>query len=143
MWKVIFSTKQGVLATNSRLGWVGRFNSEITDWLDYPFLSCSALAIVILQLPACFTRVAFWRVINCESLTSFSCESLASSFLNAHTLEFFTHSHTQPLHNSHLNTRYLIAELQVNLVQNKANIWLNKFNLTKSYYQVFWKHDFS
>ena len=52
--------------------------------------------------------------------------------LNAHTLEFFTLSHTLPLHDSHLNTGYLIAELQANLAQNKANTWLNKFNLTES-----------
>ena len=50
--------------------------------------------------------------------------------LNAHTLEFFTLSHTQPLHESYLNTGYLIAELQENLAWNKINIWLNKFNLT-------------
>ena len=46
------------------------------------------------------------------------------------TWAFFTLSHILPLHNSHLNTGYLIAKLQANLVQNKANTWLNKFNLT-------------
>ena len=46
--------------------------------------------------------------------------------LNAHTLEFLTLSHTQPLHDSHLNTEYLIAEIQVNLVRNKATHgWIN------------------
>ena len=51
--------------------------------------------------------------------------------LNAHTWSnLHTFSHTQPLHNSHLNTKYLIAKLQVNLTRNKANTWLNKFNLT-------------
>ena len=45
---------------------------------------------------------------------------------------FFTLSHTQPLHKIHLNTGYLIAKLQANLAQNKANTWLNKFNLTIS-----------
>ena len=48
----------------------------------------------------------------------------------AHTREFFTLSHIQSLHDSHLNTGYQIAELQANLVWNKANTWLNKFNLT-------------
>ena len=43
---------------------------------------------------------------------------------------FFTLSHTQPLHYSHLNTGYLIAKIQANLARNKANTWLNKFNLT-------------
>ena len=39
-----------------------------------------------------------------------------------HKLEhFFTLSHTLPLHDSHLNTKLLIAKLQANLVRNKAN----------------------
>ena len=45
---------------------------------------------------------------------------------------FFTLSHTQPLHNSHINTWYLITKIQVNLAWNKANTWLNKFNLTST-----------
>ena len=48
-------------------------------------------------------------------------------------LNFFTLSHTQPLHNSHLNTGYLIAEIQANLSWNKVNTWLNKFNLTHTH----------
>ena len=48
-----------------------------------------------------------------------------------HCLEhFFTLSHTLPLHDSHLNTRFLNAVLQANMSQNKANTWLIKFNLT-------------
>ena len=39
-----------------------------------------------------------------------------------HTLElFFTLFHTIPLHDSHLNTGFLNAELQTNLARNKAN----------------------
>ena len=34
---------------------------------------------------------------------------------------FFTLSHKIPLHDSHLNTWFLNAELQANLAQNKAN----------------------
>ena len=34
---------------------------------------------------------------------------------------FFTLSHTLPLHDSHLNTGLLIAKIQANLAQNKAN----------------------
>ena len=56
-----------------------------------------------------------------------------------HTLDqFFTLSHTQPLHNSHLNTGFLIAELQANLAHNKVNTWLNKFNIT-----ILLSYDFS
>ena len=50
--------------------------------------------------------------------------------------QFFTFSRTQPLHYSHLNTEFLIAKLQANLAQNKANTWLNKFNLTISPFGV-------
>ena len=39
-----------------------------------------------------------------------------------HNLEhFFTLSHSLPLHDSHLNTGLLIAKVQANLAQNKAN----------------------
>ena len=39
-----------------------------------------------------------------------------------HSFEhFFTLSHTLALHDSHLNTRLLIAKLQANLARNKAN----------------------
>ena len=39
-----------------------------------------------------------------------------------HILElFFTLSHTLPLHDSHLNTRFLNVELQANLTRNKSN----------------------
>ena len=62
------------------------------------FLSYSDLTVVTLQLPACFTRVAFWRVAS----WSHSQDLVARTSLNAHTLEFFTLSHTQPLHDSHL-----------------------------------------
>ena len=48
-------------------------------------------------------------------------------------LNFFTLSHTQPLYNFHLNIGYLIPEIQANLAQNKANTWLNKFNLTHTH----------
>ena len=35
--------------------------------------------------------------------------------------QFFTLSHTLPLHDSHLNTGLLIAKIQANLSRNKAN----------------------
>ena len=71
-----------------------------------------------------------------SSVVSHSQGPVARMLLNAHTLKFFTLSHTQPLHDSYLNTGYLIAELQANLVRNKANTWLNKFNLTHQAYTV-------
>ena len=81
------------------------------------FLSCNALTIMTLQLPACFTHVAFWRVASRKSLVRSSRENPP---MHTH-LNFFTLSNTQPLHYSHLNIRYLIAKLQANLAWNKAN----------------------
>ena len=39
---------------------------------------------------------------------------------------FFTFSHTLPLHDSHLNTRLLIAKIQANLTWNKTNKMVDK-----------------
>ena len=44
-----------------------------------------------------------------------------------HNLEqFFTLFHTLPLHDPHLNTGLLIAKIQANLAQNKANKMVDK-----------------
>ena len=44
-----------------------------------------------------------------------------------HNLEqFFTLSHTLPLHDSHLNTWLLIAKIQANLARNKTNKMVDK-----------------
>ena len=44
-----------------------------------------------------------------------------------HNLEqFFTLSHTLPLHDSHLNRWLLIAKIQANLARNKANKIVDK-----------------
>ena len=40
--------------------------------------------------------------------------------------QFFTFSHTLPLHDSHLNTGLLIAKIQANLARNKANKLVNQ-----------------
>ena len=125
-----FFWKIGRSGIHLSLGQVASSNREITDWPNCPFLSSSAPAVVTLQLPACFTCVAFWQVISHEPLAIL----VARMLLNVHTFEIFTLSHTQSLHDSHLNIKYLIAELQANLAQNKANTWLNKFNLTRGNY---------
>ena len=71
-----------------------------------------------LQLLACLARVQFLAAYSRESPARSSRESLF--FL--HILEqFFTLSHLLPLQEPHLNTGLLIAEIQANLAQNKAN----------------------
>ena len=71
----------------------------------------------------------FWRLTSREP----PCEIQPRVPASLHSLEhFFTLSHTLPLHDSHLNTRFLSVVLQANLSWNKANTWLIKFNLTIS-----------
>ena len=82
------------------------------------FLFCSDLAVLTLQLPACFTCVLDFGE---SPLTSQSRGPVTRSLL-MHTLDkFFTRSHIQPLHDSHLNIGFLNVELQANLARNKAN----------------------
>ena len=90
---------------------------------------------IVLQLAwlfsslTCSTRVHLLAA--CKPRASHEIQPRVSASL--HSLEhFFTLSHTLPLHDSHLNTGFLSAELQANLSQNKANTWLIKFNLTIS-----------
>ena len=88
-----------------------------------PILSYSAPVGMTLQLLACLACLQLLAACSRESPTRFSRESLF--FL--HTLEhFFTLSHSLPLQESHLNTGLLIAKIQANLAQNKANKMVDK-----------------
>ena len=120
-WNVksqVFS-KQGWLAA-----WVSR---EFQPWgnlmVNCSILSCSVPVGVTLQLLACLAHEQLLAACNHKSPARSSHESLF--FL--HTLEyFFTLSHSLPLQESHLNTGLLIAEIQANLAQNKANKMVDK-----------------
>ena len=46
--------------------------------------------------------------------------------------QFLTLSHTLPLHDSQLNTGLLIAKIQANLAQNKANKMVDKIQPYKT-----------
>ena len=126
MWKVI--------SLHNRAFWwlslVSGTSHEFESWANYLarlyILSCSAPIVTTLQFPTCFTLCHFGNLPVARS----SCEAP----LYAHILSFFTLSHIQLLHNFHLNTGYLFTEIQANLVRNKTNTWLNKFNLTKRNY---------
>ena len=122
----LFFCKTRVLATHLRLWQVASFSCEITDWPNCPFCS------VVLQLswPFNFLHASHVWHFGESSVASHSWVSVARELLIAHTLEFFTLSYTHSLNDFHLNTGYLIAELQAKLARNKANTWLNKFNLT-------------
>ena len=68
---------------------------ELTTKPDCPFLSYSVPVVVTLQFPACFTRVAFWRVASRESLARSSHENHSEC---SHTRNLHFHSHTWILH---------------------------------------------
>ena len=73
-------------------------------------LSYSETAGAMLQLLACLERVHHSGGFQLQVSTSL------------HTLkQFFILSRTLLLHDSHLNTKSLIAKIQANLARNKAN----------------------
>ena len=62
-----------------------------------------------------------------------TCEIQSRVPASLHNLEhFFTLSHIQPLHDSHLNTGLLIAKIQANLARNKANKMIDKIQPYKT-----------
>ena len=73
---------------------------------------------MMLQLLACLAHVQLLAACKPRATREIQSRVLVS----LHNLKhFFTLSHTLPLHDSHLNTGLLIAKIQANLVQNKAN----------------------
>ena len=99
--------------------WLSREFQPRGNWMaTCPILSCSAPGGMTLQLLACLAREQLLAACSRESPARSSRES--QFFL--HTLEhFFTLSHSLPLQESYLNIGLLIAEIQANLVWNKAN----------------------
>ena len=123
MWKVTFLQNR-VSSDSFAIG----ISREITTKPDCPFLSCSALAVVTLQLPTCFTRVAFWQVNSRESLAR---SSRKNPLECAHTWILHTLSHTTL---AWFPPKYRISNCGNirNLARNKVNTWLYKFNVTKT-----------
>ena len=81
-------------------------------------LSCNATAGATLQLLACLARVLQSSGLQSRATREIQLRVPAS----LHTLEqFFILSHTLSLHDSYLNTWFLIAKIQANLIPNKAN----------------------
>ena len=86
-------------------------------------LSCSATAGMALQLPCMLHTCANFGDLPVASHPRVQLQVFAS----LHNLEhFFTLSHSLPLHDSHLNTRLLIAKIQANLAWSKANKMIDK-----------------
>ena len=95
-----------------------KFKPEANGLASLGLLSYSATDGATLQLLACLACVHHSGCL--QSRTTHEIQPRVPASL--HTLEqFFTFSHTLPLHDSHLNTGLLIAKIQANLVWNKAN----------------------
>ena len=116
-----FSIKRAFWWLNLTIGMSHKFELWANCLARLKVLSCNTPAVMILLLLCMLHTCAI--LVTCQSRDSFE---LHTSWV------FFILSHILPLHKLHLNTGYLIAKLQSNLVQNKANTWLNKFNLTHS-----------
>ena len=114
---------------------------SLITWLSYefkPWANCLA-SLGLLSYSATFS-VTFQHPCMLHTCASFgdlpavshSRDPVASPY-RMHTSElFFTLSHTLPLHDSHLNTGFVNAELQENLSRNKANKmvdWIQPYNL--------------
>ena len=94
------------------------FKPRANGLANLGLLSCSATAGATLQLLAYLTRVHHSSGLQPQATREIQPQVPVS----LHNLEqFFTLSHTLPLHDSHLNIGLLIAKIQANLARNKAN----------------------
>ena len=118
MWNVIFCQIGCSGYLTSRLGWVASSSCEQTAWPARKFCPI---------VNSWHDTSAFGVLGTCASIWWLAAAShprnpAASSYFFAHTWAILhTRSHTLPLQNSHLNTRFLIFKIQANLAQNKAN----------------------
>ena len=95
-----------------------KFKPRANSLANLGLLSCSATAGMTLQLPCMLHMCANFGSLPVASHLRVQPRVSAS----LHNLEhFFILSHSLSLHNSHLNTRLLIAKIQANLTRNKAN----------------------
>ena len=99
------------------------FKPQANGLVSLGLLSCSVIASMTLQIP-CMLH-------TCDNFGGLPIASHMRVQLQVspslHNLEhFFTLSHSLPLHDSHLNTRLLIAKIQANLARNKSNKMVDK-----------------
>ena len=94
------------------------FKPRVNGLASLRLLSCNATASAMLQFLACLARVHHSSGLQPRATS----EIQPGVSTSLHNLEqFFTLSHTLPLHDSHLNIGLLIAKIQANLARNKAN----------------------
>ena len=99
-------------------GLSAEFKPRANGLASLRLLSCSATTGAILQLLACLAREHHSSGLQPRATHEIQ-PRVPISLLNLE--QFFTHSHTLPLHDSYLNTGLLIAKIQTNLARNKAN----------------------
>ena len=99
------------------------FKPRANNLVSLGLLSCSATAGATLQLLVCLAHVH-----HSGDLQPRSTRKIQPRVpISLHNLDqFFTLFDTLPLHDSHLNTRLLIAKIQTNLARNKANKMVDK-----------------
>ena len=109
------------------------FKPQANGLANLGLLSYSATAGMTLQLPRMLHTYANFGGLLVASHPQVQLRVSAS----LHNLEhFFTLSHTLPLHDSHLNTGLLIAKIQANLAQNKANKMVDKIQPYKIHHRI-------
>ena len=123
MWKVSYSQTGWSSDLASRLVWVASSSRDLTSWPAWDFCP------VVQQLVWLFSFWHAWHMCTflaaCKPRAIHEIQSRVPTSL--HNLEhFFTHSHSLPLHDSHLNTGLLITKIQINLIRNKANKMVDK-----------------
>ena len=94
----------------SRLDSIVSSSHEQTELPDWTFCPVVLQLVWLFIFSACFTRV--------YHLAAYQLWVLSTLHKFEH---FFALSYTLPLHDPYLNTGLLIAKLQANLAQNKAN----------------------
>ena len=100
-----------------------KFKPRANGLASLGLLSCSVTVGATLQFLACLTSVHYSSGLQPQATREIQPQVPVS----LHKLEqFFTFSHTLPLHDSHLNTELLIAKIQANFARNKANKMVDK-----------------
>ena len=90
----------------------------LASWNFCPVVNSWRDALASGMLGTLGTCASIWRL----AVASRPRDPAASPCFFAHTGAILhTLSHTLPLHDSHLNTGFLIAKIQANLARNKAN----------------------
>ena len=125
MWRVRFYKTRLARGLALWLDWVGSSSHDVTEWPVVLFCP------VVLQLS---WHINFWHAWHMCSFWRLAAARSSRKYLFfLHTLELiFTLSHSLPLQEFHLNTGLLIAEIQANLAQNKANKMVDKIQPYKN-----------